>query len=324
MYVARKLMDLTGDRYGQLTVLREGDPIVKPGQNRRVRQWVCVCDCGNETVVRHGNLRSGSIKSCGCQQDVRKNFIGHRYGRLTILEEAEDIRFPSKSVKRVFICVCDCGNVLKVRHDAMATGNTNSCGCYKRDQTSLSNTNKKTTHGLNSHPLYSTWSDMNRRCYNEKTEHFHNYGGRGIYVCEEWRNSPTEFVRWATEEADWYEGCGLSLDRIDVNGHYEPSNCRFTDWSTQTLNRRVSSTSKSGFSGVCQRGSRWEARITFKGHTTDLGIYNKLEDAVEARQIAEIDILGYLADSEPISQKVTDILSKSNSNLPQIVLDKLG
>ena len=317
-------MDLTGDRYGQLTVLREGEPIVKPGQNRKIRQWVCVCDCGNETVVRHGNLRGGSTKSCGCTQNIRQDFIGRKYGRLTIVAEAEDIRFSSISVKRVFVCRCECGTVLEVRHDAMTSGNTKSCGCYKREQTIASNIKNKTTHGLEHHPLYSTWNGMNRRCYNKNTKHFEHYGGRGIYVCDEWRDDPTEFIRWAVEETEWHEGCGLSLDRIDVNGHYEPSNCRFTDWSTQTLNRRASSTSKSGFSGVCQRGSRWEARITFKGHTTGLGTFEKLEDAVEARQIAEIEILGYLADNEPISQKVIDALSKQNSNLSQIVLDKLA
>lgn len=311
--VARRLMDLTGDRYGQLTVLREGEPIVKPGQNRKIRQWVCVCDCGNETVVRHGNLRGGSIKSCGCQQDVRKNFIGHRYGRLTILEEAEDIRFPSKSVKRVFVCVCDCGNVLKVRHDAMATGNTNSCGCYKRDQTSLSNTNKKTTHGLNDHPLYSTWSDMNRRCYNEKTKHFHNYGGRGIYVCEEWRHSPTEFVRWATEETDWHEGCDLTLDRIDVNGNYEPSNCRFADKTTQALNRRVGKNNTSGFRGVHWRQGKWSAVITYRNKRYELGLYTRIEYAAEARQLKELELFGeLLPETEIATDKVRLELEKIN------------
>lgn len=308
-------MDLTGERYGKLTVLREGEHIIQKGTNKKVRHWVCLCDCGNETVVRHGNLRNGSIKSCGCGQNIRQDFIGRKYGRLTIVAEAEDIRFSSVSVKRVFVCRCECGNVLEVRYDAMASGNTKSCGCYKREQTIASNIKNKTTHGLNHHPLYSTWDSMNRRCYNKNTKNFEHYGGRGIYVCDEWRDDPTEFIRWAVEETEWCEGCGLSLDRIDVNGNYEPSNCRFTNGSIQAINRRANTNNSSGYHGVSKRNNgKWEARITFEGNPKYLGIYDNLLDAIEARQIAEIDILGYLADSEPISQKVTDRLSKLNSN----------
>lgn len=307
-------MDLTGERYGKLTVLREGEHTIQKGTNRKVRHWVCLCDCGNETVVRHGHLRNGSIKSCGCGQNIRQDFIGRKYGRLTIVAEAEDIRFSSVSVKRVFVCRCECGNVLEVRYDAMASGNTKSCGCYKREQTIASNIKNKTIHGLEHHPLYATWNGMNRRCYNKNTKHFEHYGGRGIYVCDEWRDDPTEFIRWAESEAGWFEGCGLTIDRINVHGDYEPENCRFVNQSIQGLNRRLMSSNTSGYVGVRQLGKKWHARIGHKGKEINLGTYDKLEDAVEARQIAEIDILGYLADSEPISQKVTDRLSKLNSN----------
>lgn len=131
---------------------------------------------------------------------------------------------------------------------------------------------------------------MIQRCYNEKAKDYKYYGGRGITVCKEWRQDPTEFIRWCEEESNWFEGCGLTLDKVDNDKGYSPDNCRFTTKIIQTQNQRTRKDNTSGIKGVSQRkdnNNKWQARISVGGQRLNLGLFTTLEQAINVRQEAE-------------------------------------
>lgn len=152
--------------------------------------------------------------------------IGEKYGRLTVIEYVGKDGYNHK----LFKCKCDCGNEIVSLGCNIKRGRTKSCGCYKRDLLKEIHT----THGKRNHPLYSVWRSMRKRCENPKDIGYRLYGGRGIRVCDEW-NDFQNFFTWAIENG--YKS-GLTLDRIDVNSNYMPSNCRWASMKVQNNNKR--------------------------------------------------------------------------------------
>ena len=154
---------------------------------------------------------------------LRNDLTGQRFGRLVVLERAENII----QHRTVYKCLCDCGNEVIVRSDSLTSGRTQSCGCLQKE--------KVTIHGETNTPLYNVWYDMRRRCNYENDINYENYGGRGITVCDDWNNNYIPFRDWALENG--YEQ-GLSIDRIDNNLGYYPDNCQWTTMKVQCNNRR--------------------------------------------------------------------------------------
>lgn len=144
--------------------------------------------------------------------------VGQKFGRLTVLKRND--------LLKKWDCVCECGKYVSVRAAALNNGNTKSCGCLQRDITSI--TGKK--HGMEGTKIYNVWKGMKQRCFNSNHKSFKYYGGRGIVVCDEWKNDFQAFYDWAMENG--YEE-GLTIDRIEAEGNYEPSNC---EWVTQKQN----------------------------------------------------------------------------------------
>ncbi|MCI2760222.1 hypothetical protein [Staphylococcus lugdunensis] len=156
-----------------------------------------------------------------------KNKAGQRFGRLVVKE----IDLTKASRKTFWICQCDCGNVVSIRSDTLGT--TKSCGCIKKEQDfkNLRLKNKQ-LHGLTKNTIYPRWRAMMQRCYNPKSERYSRYGGRGIKVCDEWHDVK-KFVKWAIDNGFSEE---LSIERIDIDEGYKPSNCKWIPIEDQRWN----------------------------------------------------------------------------------------
>lgn len=150
------------------------------------------------------------------------NIVGAKFGRLTVVERAEN-----KSRYACWLCKCDCGNIVIVRDSDLKVGGTKSCGCFRKD--------KVTKHNLCGTRIYHIYHDILKRCYNKNSKRYDDYGGRGISMCEEWRNDFKRFYDWCVSNG--YQE-NLTIDRIDNSGNYEPKNCRWVDFKTQARNRK--------------------------------------------------------------------------------------
>ena len=181
----------------------------------------------------------------------------------------------SKNKTRLGIYECAyCGKEFEANSNNIKVGNTKSCGCQRKG------INK--THGLESNKFYSTYNAMWARCFNPKNKAYKYYGGRGITICEEWLDI-TNFIAWVESTHPNIEG--VSLDRIDVDGNYEPNNCRWADASTQALNKRMMKSNTSGYVGVHWDKSKdkWVASIRINNKPIKIGTFLTKEEAVLAR-----------------------------------------
>ena len=160
-----------------------------------------------------------------------KDITGNVYGRLTAIE----LSYRDKKSNSFWLCKCECGNDTTVRIGDLGSGNTTSCGCYREEQSNKALIERSTTHGGHGTRLYDIWHSMKQRCYYKKHIGYESYGGRGIKVCQEWKNDFSNFRDWANSSG---YSKSLSIDRVDNDGNYEPNNCKWSTVKEQSNNRR--------------------------------------------------------------------------------------
>lgn len=164
-----------------------------------------------------------------------------------MLSKGESQKRSDKGYVQYWICECDCGSVFEVRSDSLRSGRTLSCGCYQRERSK----EYHTKHGLYHTRLHEIWVGMKQRCYNPKKKYFKRYGGRGITVCEEWQTFEP-FYEWAI--ANGYRE-NLTIERVNNDGNYCPSNCRWATRKEQSNNK--SSNHKITYNGETHTMTEW-------------------------------------------------------------------
>lgn len=167
------------------------------------------------------------------------DLTGQRFGRLVVVCESPK-KPPSKAIR--WLCRCDCGNLKTVAAFSLNNGSTRSCGCLRKEVAInnipcilVGDEHPNYKHGQANSRIYRTWADMKKRCYNPHVKDYGDYGGRGIAICDEWRNDFIAFYTWAMDNG--YRD-DLTIDRKDPDGDYCPENCRFATRLEQSRNQR--------------------------------------------------------------------------------------
>lgn len=175
---------------------------------------------------------------------IDTSIIGKKFGLLTV----KSYHHSNKNGGTWWLCECDCGKEKVVYRGNLTSGDTISCGCYHKAH----NSEYGFKHGKSKDKMYKIWSGMVQRCTNPNASNYKRYGGRGITVCDEWRNNPKLFIDWAYSHG--YKN-GLTLDRIDNDSGYSPNNCRWITPKQQSENSRASKMIT--YNGITHNISDW-------------------------------------------------------------------
>lgn len=246
---------LDGQRFGKLLVI--GYECTRGGR----AMWRCRCDCGMLKPILAESLTSGKTKSCGCMTSgqpspSRKDMVGFKVGRLTVLEYA-----GRKGSRAVWRCKCECGKETVVTGKDLRTAQTMSCGCL---QFASHNKVRNVTHGLSRTPEAYSWSSMMQRCYNRHSNRYEYYGARGIKVHPRY-SDPTAGLHNLIADIGKRPSLQHTLNRIRNEGDYEPGNVEWADHFAQMQNTRFNRNLTLSGETMCM--AQWARRIGISSAT---------------------------------------------------------
>lgn len=217
---------------------------------------------------------------------MKRDLTNQTFGRLMVVSRATPLNYRAR-----WHCVCSCGKTKDVLEQNLLNGHVKSCGCLLSQEvrariTKYNGKNNRELHGETKTRLYGIWASMKSRCYLKTSSSYSNYGLRGIRVCDEWKSSFLAFKAWSL--ANGYTD-SLTLDRINVDGDYCPSNCRWVSLSVQGFNKRIQNRNTSGCVGVSfnKQERKWVAYISKNRTFHFLGTFANKDDAIAARKQAE-------------------------------------
>lgn len=227
-----KFIDRTGQRFGRLVVIGLATYRIRGGTT-----WRCRCDCGREKIARSADLSAGDVTTCGAHRGLRFiDLTGQRFGELVVIGIARH-KIRGRPAWR---CLCDCGREKTAAGDTLRAGDVTTCGAHRSARFLALHSapqEKKRKYPIGSDTnsrIYTIWRAMKMRCYSRSHKALPRYGGAGIVVCDEWQHFEG-FRQWAL--ASGYAPT-LTLDRVDNERGYEPSNCRWATRFEQSRNRR--------------------------------------------------------------------------------------
>lgn len=271
----------------------------------KVEQWLFLCDCGNEKEITKKEFLDGTTKSCGCLAKSRSRIVvGSKYFRLTVIKETDE----RKDRKKIYLCDCDCGNKnIKIVGTRLYKGQVKSCGCISTENPA----NLRHGHYVNHKVEFNAYKNMVGRCTKPHLKVFPSYGGRGIKVCDRWLESFENFLEDMGERPSPVH----SLDRVDNNGDYEKSNCRWATKVVQNHNKRHLGNKTNSIKGVSysERDDLWIAFITINTQKIVLGYFKNEGDAAKARQEGELKYLPEVyGETKILNTELQDILQMSD------------
>lgn len=288
-------MDYSGFVFGDIKVLKRADgDLERCRKSKREKGtttdpiYTCECLlCGKIFDRNIYNVKNNKFQNCGCQ-NLQYDLRGKKFGKLTAIEPLG----LNKHKEMTWKCVCDCGNEYVATSYSLRNNYTIQCRECAMKQ--IGDTNRKyyLSHkmpepyrkvvGSSKYPLVTkrlreTYVNMKTRCYNKNSLSYYRYGGRGIVVCDEWKDNFVAFALWALDNGYRED---LTIDRIDNNGNYEPNNCRFVS-RTEQANNRVSST-KLEYNGDFDTMANWSRRLGMPYYYIQYRIYKgrSMEDIV--------------------------------------------
>lgn len=216
---------------------------------------------------------------------MKFDLTGQKFNRLTVISKSEK-RNNNREV--YWCCICECGNTTEVTSCHLRKEYIRSCGCLQIEKVK----DRSSTLKQNNPEMYSKWVSMKSRCDNENDNSHVNYGARGITYDIQWQQFDNFF-----NDMNVGFSVGLELDRVDVNGNYEKSNCRWVDHSENNFNKRRQSNNTSGKTGVnLMKTGKYRAYIVKDKKQIHIGVFDTFEQALLERKQKELEIYGYNRD----------------------------
>lgn len=304
-----KYKDLTGMKFGKLTVIKQGEDYVSP-KGKHIKQWWCLCDCQLElpeeerklVLVIGYQLTSGKTRSCRCL--TKKDLTGQRFGRLLVIKKIQNYITSGGNQLSQYECLCDCGNYCNILGNQLSRGITKSCGCYRKEN--VAKINKKYKRKNNywekfDDYIYKFIDDKNieglisaidyEKCKNHYWISQYNNHTKSYYFYTEINDSRIAMSRYILNITD-------NNVKVDHKNHDTTNNTRenlrITSNSQNTMNRRINSNNTSGITGVHwnKNINKWCARIGVNNKRISLGYFDRIEDAIKIRKDAEEKYFG--------------------------------